>query len=42
MVLPTMGWALLHQLTIKAIPIDVPILQSDLENSSMEMPLSGD
>jgi hypothetical protein len=37
-VLPTVGWALLHQLAIKKIPTDMPTGQSDGGISSAEIP----
>lgn len=41
MVLPTVGWALLHQLVVKTMPPpDMPTGKSDLGNSSFEIPSS--
>lgn len=36
MVLPTVGWALLYQLTMQKIPQDIPTEQTDKENHLAE------
>lgn len=40
MVVPTVGWALLHQIAIKKMPHRFPVLQYDRGDSSTEVPFS--
>lgn len=35
-------WALLHHLTVKTVPIDMPTGQSDLSSPSVDTPFLGD
>lgn len=39
---PTVGWAILYQLTKRQSPADIPTGQPDLGNSSIETPFSDD